>query len=237
MRPGYLQLKHLTPPCPSAESSSLCSAATPDLHKTNPGCRVPPPTPHPPGHPTYVKKAPHPPASARVCSSIQSSSRRRRWSPLCVLTLLLPARLFPLLPLLYSASATLPPLPPLTTALLSLVTEGGLALNGMHGLIHHTAAQEANTPQSGGETGANLQSDQRGPAADGDCLMSSEPDRRSPFSTPPPFCKYRHKRMHHGSYSRDKGPQIRLWNHSKVSRRFQSINHIFVRLRGGQQGD
>lgn len=35
------------------------------------------------------------------------------------------------------------PLPiPLATALLSLVTEGGLALNGTRGLIHHTQPRE-----------------------------------------------------------------------------------------------
>lgn len=132
VRPGYLQLKHLTPPCPSAESSSLCSAATPDLHKTNPGCRVPlPPPPRPRRHPTYVKKKTliHQLLHA-FAAPFKAECRRRRWSPLCVLTLLLPARLFPLLPLLYSASATLPPptLPSLTTALLSLVTERGVWL-------------------------------------------------------------------------------------------------------------
>lgn len=79
--------------------------------------------------------------------------------------------LSPLLPLLYSASVALPL--SLSTALLSPVTKGGLAVNGlnrhtqMHKLIHHTEAKlhkidHFKTLRFQGETGANLQSNQSG---------------------------------------------------------------------------
>lgn len=70
------------------------------------------------------------------------------------------------------------------------------------------------------QSGSEMQSIQRGPAADRDNLLSSccsaELDRRSPLSilhppppTPHPVCPYRHKQMHDGSYGWDKGSAIK----------------------------
>lgn len=113
--PGYLQLEQLTPPCASAGSSSLCAAATLDHHENKPPLQssTVPPLPSPPPL-TKKKKFIHQHLHT-ITAPFRAEWRRRRWSPLCLLTLLLPARLSPLLSLLYAATAALllpqPPFP------------------------------------------------------------------------------------------------------------------------------
>lgn len=118
VHPGYLQLEQLTPPCASAGSSSLCAAATLDHHKNKPPLQsstVPPlPSPPPLTKKKKKKKFIHQHLHT-ITAPFRAEWRRRRWSPLCLLTLLLPARLFPLLfpllSLLYAATAALLLLP------------------------------------------------------------------------------------------------------------------------------
>lgn len=232
VHPGYL----LTPPCASQEAP-LCvqlqrwtaTKQPPLLHSST----VPLLSPH--LQKNTLSSASAPPHNY---SSIQSRMEKKM---VPTLSLNPPARLSPSSPP-SSLSCMLHPWPsppPLATALLSLVTEGGLAWNGMHKLIHHTAVWDANRPSLGARqelisehsAGAGCRPRQSAVVA----LLCRAWSPLSSFYSPS-VCPYGHKQMMGATAETKTQPSNQVMESIKSITEMSKHNHIFVRLRGGQQG-